>query len=89
MDVFLLALPVPCQRGAVFPGSAGAKLAVMLLLFLIVVIKPELFIDSVFSSATKILLTFAALPSLQFFTSAQVGIVGVSLFMHPRASVQV
>lgn len=31
--VFLIAVPVPCQRGAVFPGRAEAKLAVMLLLF--------------------------------------------------------
>lgn len=39
--LFLLALPVPCQRGAVFPGRAEAKRAMMLLLFPIVVIKPE------------------------------------------------
>lgn len=54
---FLLAPPVPCQRGAVFPGRAEAKLAMMLLLIPLVVIKPELLIDSAFSDAKKILLS--------------------------------
>lgn len=39
---FLRALPVACQKGAVFPGRAKVKLSTMLLLFLIVVKKPKL-----------------------------------------------
>lgn len=93
----LPALPVPCQRAALFQARAEPKLD-MLILFLTVAINPELSLDSALSNTSKrrswkevanihCSIPSSPLPGLLLTRRQGNPDVATSLFLQPRVSV--